>query len=210
MTRPVLLIVVLVMVALLAACAPQPSDAPPAETAPVAVPADQVPENVKAELKNAVMMLGGSLKARLSEELGAHGPLAAINVCAKEAPKMTAEASTAGVSVRRVSLKIRNPMSQPSEYEREQLEHFAQLVAEGKVLEGQFKTRLEGDETAVYFFKPLLIEKACVNCHGPVDSLDEELAARLAELYPADQATGYEEGDLRGMFSARTTLPNTL
>jgi len=35
-------------------------------------------------------------------------------------------------------------------------------------------------------------------CHGP--SVAPALAARIAQHYPEDEATGFEEGDFRGLF----------
>ncbi|MGM0774574.1 MAG: c-type heme family protein, partial [Pseudomonadota bacterium] len=37
-----------------------------------------------------------------------------------------------------------------------------------------------------------------LGCHGK--SIDPEVKAKLDELYPEDQATGFSEGDLRGAF----------
>ena len=36
----------------------------------------------------------------------------------------------------------------------------------------------------------------CLLCHG--SAIDPAVSARLKELYPKDQATGYKQGDLRG------------
>jgi hypothetical protein len=41
----------------------------------------------------------------------------------------------------------------------------------------------------------------CLACHGQVSSLDPAVRAVLAERYPADRATGYRAGDLRGAVS---------
>ena len=38
----------------------------------------------------------------------------------------------------------------------------------------------------------------CLQCHGEV--LDPAVAGKIAELYPDDQATGFIDGDLRGVF----------
>jgi hypothetical protein len=38
----------------------------------------------------------------------------------------------------------------------------------------------------------------CLQCHGK--ALAPPVAEKLAELYPGDKATGYEQGDLRGAF----------
>ena len=39
-----------------------------------------------------------------------------------------------------------------------------------------------------------------MNCHGEPAAFPEQLTARLNELYPDDQATGYQTGQLRGAF----------
>jgi hypothetical protein len=38
----------------------------------------------------------------------------------------------------------------------------------------------------------------CLTCHG--SNLDADIAASIAERYPEDRATGFEAGDLRGVF----------
>ncbi|MDY0022433.1 c-type heme family protein, partial [Arenimonas caeni] len=41
------------------------------------------------------------------------------------------------------------------------------------------------------------VEAACLMCHG--DNIAPPIAERLAALYPEDGATGFLEGDLRGL-----------
>jgi hypothetical protein len=38
----------------------------------------------------------------------------------------------------------------------------------------------------------------CLVCHG--ETLAPEIAAQIAAQYPEDQATGFADGDLRGVF----------
>ena len=40
----------------------------------------------------------------------------------------------------------------------------------------------------------------CLTCHGA--TVDESVAATIAELYPEDEAIGFAVGDLRGVFWA--------
>jgi hypothetical protein len=47
----------------------------------------------------------------------------------------------------------------------------------------------------------------CLVCHGDAAAQPPELRARLHELYPADAATGYRAGELRGAFTLRRTVP---
>ena len=53
------------------------------------------------------------------------------------------------------------------------------------------------------YLRPILVEPACLLCHGAEEELDPEVRRRLAERYPEDRATGFAEGDLRGAFSVR-------
>ena len=45
---------------------------------------------------------------------------------------------------------------------------------------------------------------SCVTCHG--ETIAPSIAAKIDELYPADKATGFREGDLRGAFVVTKTL----
>jgi hypothetical protein len=44
----------------------------------------------------------------------------------------------------------------------------------------------------------------CLACHG--ETIAPPIAAKINELYPQDQATGFREGDLRGAFVVTKTL----
>ena len=43
-----------------------------------------------------------------------------------------------------------------------------------------------------------MVQPLCLNCHGV--ELAPDVAGRIAELYPEDRATGFEAGELRGVF----------
>ncbi len=44
----------------------------------------------------------------------------------------------------------------------------------------------------------------CLNCHG--SDIKPNVRAKIQELYPADQATGFKPGELRGVFTLSKTL----
>jgi hypothetical protein len=44
----------------------------------------------------------------------------------------------------------------------------------------------------------------CLNCHG--SALKPEVAAKVKELYPEDQAVGFASGQLRGAFTLSRPL----
>jgi len=46
----------------------------------------------------------------------------------------------------------------------------------------------------------------CVNCHGDSASLAPEIKERIARDYPADRATGYLPGQIRGAVSVKRPL----
>jgi hypothetical protein len=48
------------------------------------------------------------------------------------------------------------------------------------------------------YVEPIGIKPLCLACHG--EALAPDVAARIGELYPKDRATGFTEGDLRGVF----------
>lgn len=52
------------------------------------------------------------------------------------------------------------------------------------------------------------IAPLCLNCHGDKNMLSEEVSAQLANLYPEDKATGYREGDFRGVIRVSVVLEN--
>jgi hypothetical protein len=44
----------------------------------------------------------------------------------------------------------------------------------------------------------------CLNCHGKVgENVTQDTYQLIKDLYPGDSATGFEKGDLRGMWSIK-------
>ena len=48
------------------------------------------------------------------------------------------------------------------------------------------------------YAEPIIVQPMCLACHG--ESLAPEIAAKISEAYPDDQATGFKVGDFRGVF----------
>ena len=189
---------------------PEPSGASPASTAepgpgpaaaePAAEPAAELEAAIE-RAKLAAGALGKALKGRLVEAMGQGGPAVAIRVCADEAQSITAQANEpAGVRVGRASLRVRNASNEGPPWVRAWLE--AQ-PAHPAIAPAPFIERAEGQ---LRFAAPILLEGVCLGCHGPPEALAPEIRATLDERYPADQATGYAEGDLRGAIWAEVTL----
>ena len=55
------------------------------------------------------------------------------------------------------------------------------------------------------YMKAISTAALCLNCHG--ETLSPEVAVKIKELYPNDQAHGFKDGDLRGAFTVAKPLP---
>lgn len=62
------------------------------------------------------------------------------------------------------------------------------------------------DKQKIAFYAPIKVNAFCLQCHGELgQTLQEEDYAMIKERYPGDQALGYVNGDLRGMWSIQWT-----
>lgn len=106
--------------------------------------------------------------------------------------------------IKRVTLKARNPKDLPNSFEKELLEAYAYQWADSIPLQTNVQ---EIEENTYLFTKAILIDNAmCLHCHGSMENgLNKETADFIKTKYPSDNATGYNLGDLRGMWSI--TIP---
>lgn len=141
------------------------------------------------------------LLATLMAELKGSGPSSAIQVCATKALELAKTYSGQEISVRRVTLRPRNPANRPDAFEEHQLQVMAKKAAAGEVV-GEVWEWFEGTEGATLrYLRPIFVGELCLRCHGPRENLEPEVRRLLAELYPQDQAVGYRSGDFRGAVS---------
>jgi hypothetical protein len=154
--------------------------------------------------------LAATLMPRLQQEIAAHGTAQALTVCAEVAQPMTAEAAAEGASMRRVSLRARNFADRPDPFERRVLEELQAAHVAGTLPVERYEIVDSAEGREMRYFKPIVVQPLCLRCHGEPASFEPEARARLAELYPDDEAVGYREGDLRGAVSVRIALPPSL
>lgn len=147
----------------------------------------------KAAGAEAVLPFKRSLKGALVGGLE-DGPVAAISACRVEAPKLAEEASIGGVKVGRASAKLRNPSNAAKPWMQAALDVYETDP------ERREPTVAAIDKDTVGYVEPIFMQPLCVTCHGA--TLAPDLQAKLDELYPNDQATGYVAGDFRGVFWA--------
>jgi hypothetical protein len=145
---------------------------------------------------------GAELKDELSRAIAAGGPVAAIDVCHSRAPQVAARLSQeSGATVSRTALRVRNPANAPDDMQRRVLEGFRAELASGKApapLEAVFEIR-RGDGIERRYMRAIPTEALCLTCHGK--TLSPDVAAAIARDYPDDEATGFEQGELRGAIS---------
>lgn len=160
----------------------------------------------QAEARKVAVEVPPKLLATLSAAIEQGGPQGAIAVCRVEAPKLAKAASEqSGWTVRRVSLRPRNPKAEPDAWERAGLEDFDRRAAAGEspaTLE-KAEVVLEGGQKVQRYLRALPTQQLCLACHGASASLSPAVAAQLRELYPADQAVGYRVGDIRGAMTMK-------
>lgn len=162
-----------------------------------------------AASRAAIKDLGATLQGELQTAIKAGGPLNAIKVCNTKAPQLTGDVSKKhGWQVGRTSLKTRNPDNAPDAWEKKVLQDFDKRKAAGEdaaKLEHFEVVTDNGKQTFRYMKAIAIPENApCVNCHGT--KIDAKVQDKLKELYPKDQATGYNTGDLRGAFTVKQPL----
>jgi hypothetical protein len=113
-----------------------------------------------------------------------------------------------GVSVRRVTIKARNSVNAPDEWEQRVLDDFDTAARKGLL-----NPEIAYEETATLHgkpvlrsMKPIIIRQPCLLCHGTERDIPADVAALLEDKYPEDQATGYVVGDFRGAISVVVPL----
>lgn len=128
-----------------------------------------------------------ALKSGLAE-----GPATAIQVCRVKAPAIAASLSGDGVRMGRTSHKLRNPDNTAPDW----VSPILQTYLADPSSRAPRAVELDGNRRG--YVEPITTQPLCLTCHG--SQLAPDVAERIAELYPDDEATGFDAGDLRGVF----------
>jgi len=158
----------------------------------------------KAEKKIAKEAIGKLLKnfkKNFKPAMKKGGPVGATNFCSQKAKSITEDVNKKlknGVSIKRISLKPRNPKNMANENEKAILTTLEALQENNVVLPKMLVQKLDDKHIRVY--KPITLKPMCVICHGSEDKLDKKAYEAIKEKYPNDKAIGYKVGDLRGAF----------
>ena len=175
-----------------------------------AAPALAAEEAWVVEARSVSMDVPPKLLAVLQAEIAKSGPEGAIAACQVQAPALARAASErTGWSVKRVSLRNRNPKAVPDAWERAALEDFDRRAAahEPAAKLERYEAVQEDGKTVWRYMRALPTAELCLACHGAPDQLSPAVKAKLAALYPDDRATGYRVGDIRGAMTLRKPAP---
>lgn len=137
----------------------------------------------------------GVLMANVMQTMKLGGSVYAVTFCNERAMPLTDSLSKKyNCEIKRVSDKYRNPANKPTETELEIWKNISSAPAVTPIIS------TENGHTVYY--KPIKIAMpACLKCHGtPGVDIDAKTLEIIQQKYPDDMATGYKEGDLRGMW----------
>jgi hypothetical protein len=172
----------------LSACAGEPQPpAPTLDEAAVIAASAPIAQGFQAELQ-------AQLKAAIADG----GPKGGVSVCQQAAPAIAAAQSEAsGAQVSRIAEKHRNPAGGvPDDLRKAYATLAAAPLVEGRPNRVVVQTG-SGAQAKVHFLSAIpMQEQPCSVCHGT--AIDPALKAHIDSLYPADLATGFKPGELRG------------
>jgi hypothetical protein len=144
--------------------------------------------------KLAFATISGELQAALQRG----GIEAALKHCRVRAIPLTDSlANTQQIGLRRVTNKPRNRNNKADKLEEFVIKGFTNDQNEKKLLIPKLVLKTD----TVLYFKPIVIQALCLNCHGtPGNEVLEGDDRLIRQLYPGDKAVGYKLGDVRGLW----------
>jgi hypothetical protein len=138
--------------------------------------------------------LGKNLMTAIQKD----GTAAAMEFCHVEALPLTDRmAKKHQANIKRVSDKNRNPLNKANEEELSYIAHYKKMVKTGE----EMKPIVVEKESKVRFYYPITTNTMCLQCHGKPENIKPEVLQKIKTLYPNDLAVGYEENEVRGIWS---------
>jgi len=139
-------------------------------------------------------VLGKNLMGAVKDK----GPEGAVGFCNVEAsPLIDSVATFLNTHVKRVSDQPRNPKNAANQTELNYITVAKASLANGEKPKPQMQ-EINGKMVGYY---PIVTNNMCMKCHGkPNEEINAATMAKIDELYPQDQAKGYGQNELRGVF----------
>jgi hypothetical protein len=177
----------------LSACTPKPPTPDPADL---------------TAARQAVLLLDAGIRTQLLDRLDRNDDPAAVYTAYRDTVRaMTSDiAKKAGVDLKRVADRVRNPANAADDWERKQLAIFQYWLDAGLDEHTLEISEIVSEGKTKYFrwMRPIAMQETCMTCHG--DAISDRLLGLLVHDYPDDEATGYFEGELAGAYSVKRVI----
>jgi hypothetical protein len=161
-------------------------------------PIAAAPAEMRATIERADLVITNmhsALLRELNDALARGGPGDAIDACHIDVTGATQRLGRShGIAAGRTSDRLRDPTNAPRPWAADAVK--ANAGRRVRDVEG-FAIDL-GDRVGV--LRPIAERPMCAGCHGPIDGIGPGVRRVLAERYPADRATGFAVGEIRGWY----------
>lgn len=174
-------------------------------------PADPAVSEIRRLGEWSLDRAGVQMQTEVRRVLADTAPAMAIGVMHMKDYKLpaTAPGKPAVTGLRRTSLQVRNPANAPDAADRAVLELIKEQLNQGdpvsKILVQQITRPGQSAEWRVY--RPLVVIKQCLVCHGETATLAPGVQDALKVFYPRDTAVDYHDGDWRGLMRVTIVVP---
>ena len=126
------------------------------------------------------------------------GALEAMVFCNIQAIPLTHSMSVKyNAIIKRVSGKNRNPNNKANQEELVYIDQFKKDLAAKK----EPKPIVVDKGEKVQFYYPIPTNSMCLQCHGKTENIKPDVQKKIKALYPNDLAVGYNENEVRGIWS---------
>ncbi|WP_324026256.1 DUF3365 domain-containing protein [Maribacter sp. BPC-D8] len=152
-------------------------------------------EKGKMIAQSTQKVLGKNLMLNIQK----NGPIGAVTFCNEKAYPLTdSMAIVHHAKIKRVSDKPRNQNNKASKKELEYIAFFKSKINNNE----SYEPILANENGNTYFYSPIVTNTMCLNCHGvPETNIDPKVTQLLNDKYPYDEAIGYKENEVRGIWS---------
>jgi len=154
--------------------------------------------NKEDTLRKYALQTKEVLGKNLMNAINKQGTEKAIEFCSTRAIVLTDSMGTAlNATIKRVSDQPRNPLNLANEDETAFINELKEKISNSEKLTSKIS---EFSVKTVGYF-PIETNAMCLQCHGSTDlDIKPNVLKKIAQLYPKDQATGYKENQIRGIF----------
>lgn len=136
------------------------------------------------------------LGKNLMEAIQQKGTMEALTFCNHKAIPLTdSMALHYKATIKRVSDRNRNPNNKANAEELKYITQFKKELSNKK----EIKSITLEKEDKVQFYYPIETNTMCLQCHGK--QIKPEVQRQILKLYPKDLAVGYNENEVRGIWS---------